>query len=881
MSPQTLDISIDAAYQEAIKQIISSGALDLSTEAYNSALALSAGKTPVISSPHRTDPITDVYLSAISQDAYEVCSTPESRSSSLQTRSYNNSQGSAKYGHMTTSALTPRRQYQRDSDIIVRFQRDSAHIGRVDRSFLSYSALGTPSRQPINNRNTHQASKDRAHGHRGKASANHKFTHVEKQSARDFLTKLGLTPDTVPASEYDELLSLLLALKHRNFCDLNKVLSLFPYNAALNSMCTSLKSTEVREKLVDILRPSTSRTPLVLPCTESSPSKTIRPSKRKPKKRLKSKAEVRTPQLVTDANETNVSSAVSCNNAAVSMPGLDYYLNMAAGLLSEPSLTTDSSTQTTQTDPSTCADQSESGGDGSSHQAIHTNTILTFSTTQDELASLRELNLKLMQSHDFVVHELDNVTMQLNKEMEKTARLQALISEKATSLQGYDAASSLNGSVLSSQSASTLVRKPICECMDLVDKAISCHLTDLHIERQQALPTTFMDKEVQVFTSTTHSTGTSPHVSTECLVMSPLRRSTAEFIPAMVSDRDRDEAVVGATIGSYPEMKQRSNSVVNILLARGPQDTPLHLSTTNLSPSTLDLSPRSLNTTSAELVGPFNSVDSMLDLIASYVGASSTELKDQVTLSYSLAQLFRTGWYDTPCTQLAAIALSDIDLFESGELVHETPDAVEEFLRESYATSFGSFLVRPYDHSLLTLLLLCVYPAVMFPFASTAALFLAPVLHDVDRSTLDEYSGGCILFSALLDLTRAVRDYLDKHNLENLVSSVQTLLQTIKEFTGEIETSCLLPVILTLVRVVVDKVSQRTLISSLTESIMVTNDKICEIFITILSQVLKKITAKILSNDDEESLVTPEQQIALRMVRLSVQTLVPLRQPVV
>lgn len=872
MYPQNLDISIDAAYQEAIKQIISSGALDLSTEAYNSALALSAGRTPVVSSPHRADLTTDVYLSATSQDAYEVCSTPESRSSSLQTRLHNNSQGLAKHGRMTTPVLAPKRQYQRDSDIMVRFQRDSAHIGKVDRSFLSYSALGTPSRHPINKKSTPQAQKDRAHGHghRGKASTNHKSTHIERQSAREFLAKLGLTPETVSVSEYDELLSLLLALKHRNFCDLNKILSLFPYNAALNSMCTSLKSAEVREKLVDILRPSTLHTPLALPCTESSPGKTIKPSKRRLKKRLKPKAEVKTPHLATDANET-----------AVSMPGLDYYLHLAAGLSNEPSLTNDSSTQTAQTEPSICLDQSESGGDEPAHRTLQASTILTLSTAQDELANLRELNSKLMQSHDFVVHELDNVTMQLNKEMEKTAKLQAFISEKAGCLQGCDAASSLNGSLLLPQSSSTPVRKPTYECMNLVDKAISCCLTDHHTEQQRILATTFTDKEVQVFASSTYSIGTSPHVSVECPAISPPRRSTAEFIPAVVADRDRDEVVVEAIVRNHPEMKQRSNSVVNISLTGGPQDTPLHLSTANLSLSTLDLSPRSLNTMSAELVGPFSSVDSMLDLIASYIGASSTELKDQITLSYSLAQLFGIGWYDTPCTQLASIALSDIDLFEAGELVHETPAAVEEFLRESYATSFGSFLVRPYDHSLLTLLLLCVYPAVMFPFVGTAALFLAPVLHDVDRSTSDEYSGGCILISALLDLTKAVGDYFDKRSFENLVSSVQTLLQTIKEFTGEIETSCLLPVILTLVRVVADKVSQRALVSSLTELIMVTNDKIYEIFITILSQVLKKITTRIMSNDDDESLVTPEQQIALRMVRLSVQTLAPLRQPVV
>lgn len=874
MYSQGLDISIDVAYQEAIKQIISSGALDISTEAYTSALALSAGRTPVVSPPRRSDITTDVYLSAPPQDSYDVCSTPESKTSPLQTQSRNSSQGSSKRSHLITPATTSRRHHQRNSDIIARFQRDSAHISGIDHSLLSYSALGTPNRQSTNSKNCNQISRDRVREQksRRKISGSHKSISSERQSARELLAKLGLTPDNVSSSEYDELLSLLLALRSRNFCDLNRILSLFPYNAALNSMCASLKSADVREKLVDILRPTVSHNSPPISCPDPLQNKIVKSSRKRSRKRSKPGVGVQAAQLTSDIIEPSVSSSSSHNKTAVSTPGLDFYLNMATSALNEHSSINSLSTQTTQTEHSTYLDQSESGGDGLSHQSLQTSTTLTFNAAQDELANLREMNAKLMQSHDFVVHELDHVTMQLNKEMEKTAKLQALILEKAAGSQGHTTVSPWDGSLSHARSSSAPTREPTQECTNFIDRAVSCYLT----ERQYGLTTTFTDKSVQVLTSATHSIGTSPHASFACVVPPPLhrsmcgsehlhRRSTAEFIPAVSSDKGT-------------EAKQRSNSVVNLSLVSASQNAALQLSAANLDLSALDLSPRSPNATNVELTGSFNSVDSMLDLIAGYIGTNSTELKNQITLSYSLAQLFRIGWYDTPCTQLASIALLDIDLFETGDLVHEVPDAVEEFISESYATSFGSFFVRPYDHSLLTLLLLCVYPAMMFQFAGAAASFLAPILHDVDKSTLDDYSNGCILFSSLLGLTEAVGSYLEKRNLESLVSSVQTLLQTIKDFTGEIETSCLLPVVLTLVRIVVSKTDQRALVSSLSESIIVTNDKIYEIFIAILSQVLKKITTKIMSNDDEESTITPEQQIALRMIWLAVQTLAPLKQ---
>lgn len=898
MYPQSLDISIDAAYQEAIKQTINSGALDISTEAYNSALALSVGRTSAISSPHRIEPVTDIYLSASIQSCNDICSTPESRPASSQIRSQNNSHRQSRNNNLTTPISASKHHYdrshhrQRNSDIIARFQRESAHIGGVDYSLLSYSALGTPDRRSANDssdkrRNQISKEKSRKHEHRGRTSTNSQSIFVERQSAREFLAKLGLTQETIPCSEYEELLSLLLALKHRNFCELNRILSLFPYNAALNSMCASLQSNEVRKKLVDILRPG-------MLCTSPSGHHVNSPSrkhKKQPKRKSKNQVgiteEIQASQLTGDITEISVSSDFNRNKTAVSTPGLDYYLNVATSALTEPSPTADSSTQTTLTNLSAYFEQSESTGDLTSHLTLQNSSTHPFTAIQDEILSLREMNTRLMQNHDFVVRELDNVTMQLNKEMEKTAKLQALIIETTGKLQSPNVESNKDTSALVIHSSSAPSHEPTQKHINLKDKSVSCYSAEQ--QQSQFLPIDSIDQGIQALTLSTHSVGTSPHASFTCVVPTPpcrslsgdercSRRSTAEFISNAVLVGNQDSEIAEIAIKHNSEIKQRSNSVVNMSLPRGAHDSTLQLSTAKIDISSPDLSPEPTN---IELVGSFSSVESMLDIIASYIGTSSTDLKNQITLSYSLAQLFHTGWYDTPCTHLASIALLDIDLFETGEFVTEVPDAIEEFIKESYATSFGAFFVRPYDHSLLTLLLLCVYPLVMFQFAGVAASLLAPILHDVDKSTADEYSNVCDIFSSLLNLTGAVGDYLEKRSLGNLVSSAQTLLHTIKDFPGEIETSCLLPVVLVLARIVIHIIEQRILISPLTKSMIATNDQIYQIFIAILSQILKKITIKVMYSDDEESSITPEQQIALRMVQLTIQTLAPLKQSTV
>ncbi|TNJ30572.1 hypothetical protein GMRT_12272 [Giardia muris] len=134
----------------------------------------------------------------------------------------------------------------------------------------------------------------------------------ESVSIQHILTDLGIDRKNTSPEDYNELVTLLTALHRRDFPEINKTLALFPYNAALSQACAEPGSNPIRERLIELLRPS---------ARHYTEERVPKPRTRTPEKNTKGKS--RSPQKRRGRASQQSIKASGVKQSSVSLSALD------------------------------------------------------------------------------------------------------------------------------------------------------------------------------------------------------------------------------------------------------------------------------------------------------------------------------------------------------------------------------------------------------------------------------------------------------------------------------------------------------------------------------------------------------------------------------